>query len=463
MAKAKTVYFCKECGYESSGWLGKCPNCGEWNSFVEEKIQPVKTSGRGTWVASHSGKEGRVKVLNLDEVNAGEEARDPSGISELDRVLGGGFVKGSFVLVGGDPGIGKSTLLLQTCDRFQAAGKNILYVSGEESPSQIRMRADRLGVKASGINLLASTDFHRIEEEIVERRPEFVVIDSIQTIYMPELASAPGSVSQVRECAAGLLRLAKSLEVIIVLVGHVTKEGAIAGPRVLEHMVDTVLYFEGDGQHSLRMLRCVKNRFGNTDELGLFEMRREGLISVADPSQALLAGRPLQVPGTVVTAIQEGSRTLLMEIQALVSPSAFAQALRTPQGIERMRLSMLLAVLQKNIRQDLSQFDIYLNVAGGMKIKETGADLAVLAAIFSSLEDRPLRDDLLVFGEIGLAGEVRSVSHPEKRVQDAARLGWKRFLLPSQAEKVVSRLELAADCEVYYISLVKEAMDLLFQ
>lgn len=460
MAKAKSKFFCKECGYESSGWMGRCPSCSSWNSFVEEKIQAV-SKGRGSWVRAE-GRGERAEVVTLDSVEGGKEARTLSRIPELDRVLGGGFVNGSFVLVGGDPGIGKSTLLLQTCGSLHEHGAEILYVSGEESAQQIRMRADRLGVDPKGIKLLASTDFHRIEEEITERKPDFVVIDSIQTIYIPELSSAPGSVSQVREAAGGLLRLAKSLGVIIVLVGHVTKDGSIAGPRVLEHMVDTVLYFEGDVERSLRILRCVKNRFGNTDELGIFEMRSEGLISVEDPSRALLSGRPLQVPGTVITSVIEGSRTLLLEIQALVSPSGFQQAMRTTQGIERLRLSMLLAVLQKHLKKDMSAYDCYLNVTGGLRIKETGADLAILAAILSSLEEKAIRQDLLIFGEVGLAGEVRSVNQPDRRVSDAARLGWKRFILPYQAEKQISRLELPETCEIVYISQVREAIDLLF-
>lgn len=460
MAKAKSKFFCKECGYESSGWLGKCPSCGEWNSFVEEKITPA-ASGRGTWVrADEGGRESH--ILELDAVEGTEEIRHHSHMTELDRVLGGGFVRGSLVLIGGDPGIGKSTLLLQVCGAMSRDERSILYVSGEESPAQIRMRADRLGIDPKCIRLLPSTDYAKIEAQIIKDKPEFVVIDSIQTMYVPEISSAPGSVSQVRETAGGLLRLAKTHGITIVLVGHVTKEGSIAGPRVLEHMVDTVLYFEGEGQNSLRILRCVKNRFGSTDELGVFEMRDKGLFSIEDPSLVMLQGRPLQVAGTAVTSCMEGSRPLLIEIQALMNQSHYQQPLRMSQGIDRLRLSMLLAILQKQIKKDLGSYDCYVNVTGGIKVKEPSSDLAVVSAVLSSLEDRPLAPDLLIFGELGLAGEIRSVSQVDKRVLDAVRLGWKKFLLPSQSEKQLSRLKLPDGIELYYVSLLNEAVDVLF-
>lgn len=459
MAKGKTIFVCQSCGYESSGWLGKCPSCSEWHAFVEEKIvKKTAAKGRGTWHGDEASSQG----LRLDDVRLEDNVRLLSQIPELDRVLGGGFVKGSLSLIGGDPGIGKSTLLLQVTDALAKAHR-CLYVSGEESPMQIRMRADRLGVDSKAIVLLPSTNFERIAEMIEKDKPDFVVVDSIQTIYMPELTAAPGSVSQVREATAGLLRLAKGLDCTMVLVGHVTKDGAIAGPRLLEHMVDTVLYFEGEGQQPLRVLRSVKNRFGKTDELGLFEMSGKGLTSVDNPSVALLQGRPIAVPGTTVTSFLEGSRPLLIEIQALLNPSRQHQALRMSQGIDRMRLSMLLAVLEKYSKKPCSEYDCYVNVTGGLRIKETASDLAVVAAVLSSMEERPLDSELLMIGELGLSGEIRSVPQMERRVMDAVRLGWRRFMLPSQAERSVGKNKLPDGCDLYYVSLLNEAIDLLFQ
>lgn len=464
MAKPKSKFFCKECGYESSGWLGKCPSCGEWNSFVEEKISDTPKSQAGWLDLSLSHDQTTPSWRYLADVSSSqEEIRQASGLTELDRVLGGGFVQGSLVLVGGDPGIGKSTLLLQTSARMAAAGQEVLYISGEESPQQIRLRSDRLGLNPQGIRLMSSTNFEQIAQEIKDSQATFVVVDSIQTIYSPQLASAPGSVSQVRESAAGLLRLAKGLNVTIVLLGHVTKEGAIAGPRVLEHMVDTVLYFEGEPSQNLRILRCVKNRFGNTDELGIFEMREEGLRSVANPSLAMLAGRPLAMPGAAITASLEGTRPLMLEIQALMSPSHYQTATRMSQGLDRLRLNMLLAVIERFLKKDVSAYDCYLNVVGGLRVKETACDLAAAAAIISSLEDRSLADDLLILGELGLSGEIRPVSFPERRVGEALRLGWKNFVLPASVEDRMSALAQQAQANFYYVSLLDEAMDVIFQ
>lgn len=461
MAKVKTKFFCKECGYESSGWMGKCPSCNSWNSLVEEKIEP-EIKGRGSWVeAEDSGV--KAKVQSLYEVAAAEdEVRVKSGNPELDRVLGGGFVRASLILVGGDPGIGKSTLLLQVSSSLSQQGEAVLYVSGEESARQIRMRADRLQLDPGKIKLMTTTNFEAIADEIKVSKVDFVVVDSIQTIYSSELTSAPGSVSQVRETTAGLLRLAKNLGVTIILLGHVTKEGSIAGPRVLEHMVDTVLYFEGETSQNLRILRCVKNRFGNTDELGIFEMQEKGLVPVANPSLAMLAGRPLAVPGTAVSSLIEGTRPILIEIQALLSPSHYQQALRMSQGFDRLRLGMIMAIIEKHLKRDLSGFDCYLNVVGGLRVRETACDLAVAAAIFSSLEEKSLPEHMLILGELGLSGEIRSISFPEKRVQEAERLGWKKIILPASAEERVSQLNLGKNVHVFYAGLLEEAMDLLF-
>lgn len=462
MAKVKTKFFCKECGYESSGWLGKCPSCGSWNSFVEAKIEEPSRK-RGSWVQPEENADsGSNKVQQLSQIISGDEERFSSGMPELNRVLGGGLVRGSLILLGGDPGIGKSTLLLQVSAAVAGEGRKILYVSGEESPGQIRLRANRLKLANAAIALLPSTSFTKIEEAIRQTEADFVVIDSIQTIYVPEIASAPGTVTQVREAAGGLLRLAKNLNTTIVLVGHVTKDGSIAGPRILEHMVDTVLYFEGEGQSNLRLLRCVKNRFGTTDELAVFEMRDQGLFSISDPSLFMLKGRPIDVPGLAVTSCLEGSRPLLLEIQALLTPSSYQQALRMSQGIDRLRLSLLLAVLQKALKRDFSALDCYLNVTGGIRIRETAADLAVLAAILSSSEDKSLPADLLIIGEVGLSGEIRPVSRTSRRVQEALRLGWKKFILPSQSEEELSKLALPDGCQLYYVSLVNEAVDLFF-
>lgn len=462
MAKAKSKFFCSECGYESSGWLGKCPGCGRWNTFVEEKIEP-EAKQRGSWLEAESA-ERQEQLQDLSDVTASqEEVRLDTGIAELNRVLGGGFVRASLVLVGGDPGIGKSTLLLQTSASLVAQGQRVLYVSGEESPQQIRMRADRLALDPKGLSLLTSTNFNRISEEIQQTSPDFVVIDSIQTIYQADLNSAPGSVSQVRECTAGLLRLAKSLGVCIVLLGHVTKEGAIAGPRILEHMVDAVLYFEGESSQNLRILRCVKNRFGNTDELGIFEMREQGLMSVDNPSLAMLQGRPLAVPGAVISSAMEGTRSILLEIQALLTPSQYQQSSRMSQGFDRMRLNLILAVLEKQLKRDLSAYDCYLNVVGGLKIHETACDLAAAMAIVSSLEDKSVPDDFLVLGEMGLSGEIRSISFPERRVLEAGRLGWNKFLLPAQSEERLAAIKLDPHLKLFYVGQVSEAIDLLFR
>ena len=421
--KQKTTFFCKECGFESPKWLGQCPGCKEWDSFLEEPF--VKTAaGRSVTVTEHR------EPSKLSEIVTNDEVRTLTGIGELDRVLGGGIVTGSLVLVGGDPGIGKSTLLLQMCKQLAEAGKDVLYVSGEESVKQIKMRADRLGTFQKELFLLSETDLDIVTEVIGRKKPEIVIIDSIQTMYREEIGSAPGSVSQVRETTSTLMRLAKSLPVSIFIVGHVTKEGVVAGPRVLEHMVDTVLYFEGDGGASYRFLRGVKNRFGSTDEIGVFEMRGNGLVEVPNPSEYMLAGKPKQAPGSIVVCSIEGTRPILIEVQALVCQTNFNMPRRTSTGTDYNRVNLLMAVIEKRMGVRMGDCDAYINVAGGMRIHEPALDLGIILALLTSYRNQSLDDETICFGEVGLAGEVRAVNMAEQRVLEAAKLGFKRCILP---------------------------------
>lgn len=421
--KQKTTFFCKECGFESPKWLGQCPGCKEWDSFVEEPV--VKTAaGRSVTVTEHR------EPSKLSEIVTNDEVRTLTGIGELDRVLGGGIVTGSLVLVGGDPGIGKSTLLLQMCKQLAEAGKDVLYVSGEESVKQIKMRADRLGTFQKELFLLSETDLDIVTEVIGRKKPEIVIIDSIQTMYREEIGSAPGSVSQVRETTSTLMRLAKSLPVSIFIVGHVTKEGVVAGPRVLEHMVDTVLYFEGDGGASYRFLRGVKNRFGSTDEIGVFEMRGNGLVEVPNPSEYMLAGKPKQAPGSIVVCSIEGTRPILIEVQALVCQTNFNMPRRTSTGTDYNRVNLLMAVIEKRMGVRMGDCDAYINVAGGMRIHEPALDLGIILALLTSYRNQSLDDETICFGEVGLAGEVHAVNMAEQRVLEAAKLGFKRCILP---------------------------------
>ena len=421
--KQKTTFFCKECGFESPKWLGQCPGCKEWDSFVEEPV--VKTAaGRSVTVTEHR------EPSKLSEIVTNDEVRTLTGNGELDRVLGGGIVTGSLVLVGGDPGIGKSTLLLQMCKQLAEAGKDVLYVSGEESVKQIKMRADRLGTFQKELFLLSETDLDIVTEVIGRKKPEIVIIDSIQTMYREEIGSAPGSVSQVRETTSTLMRLAKSLPVSIFIVGHVTKEGVVAGPRVLEHMVDTVLYFEGDGGASYRFLRGVKNRFGSTDEIGVFEMRGNGLVEVQNPSEYMLAGKPKQAPGSIVVCSIEGTRPILIEVQALVCQTNFNMPRRTSTGTDYNRVNLLMAVIEKRMGVRMGDCDAYINVAGGMRIHEPALDLGIILALLTSYRNQSLDDETICFGEVGLAGEVRAVNMAEQRVLEAAKLGFKRCILP---------------------------------
>ncbi|WP_058300166.1 DNA repair protein RadA [Gorillibacterium timonense] len=426
MAKAKTKFVCQDCGYESPKWLGKCPGCEAWNTLVEEVETKVMTQG----VLPVSGLS-QEKAVSITEIAGALDPRIRTENRELDRVLGGGIVPGSLILVGGDPGIGKSTLLLQTSHSLTLAGRKALYISGEESARQTKLRADRLGALSPLLYVLCETNLERIDEAIEKVAPDFVVIDSIQTVYHPAVTSAPGSVSQVRECTSHFMRLAKTKGIAIVLVGHVTKEGAIAGPRLLEHMVDCVLYFEGERHHTYRLLRAVKNRFGSTNEIGIFEMREAGLAEIANPSELFLSERPRGVSGSTVVASMEGTRPMLVELQALVSPTTFPSPRRMSTGFDYNRMSLIMAVLEKRNGLFLQSQDAYLNVAGGVRLDEPAVDLGVAVSIASSFKDRPTRPDDVVFGEIGLTGEVRGVSRIEQRVREAEKLGFKRIILPA--------------------------------
>jgi DNA repair protein RadA/Sms len=422
MARQKTVFYCLQCGYESPKWLGRCPGCGAWNQMEEELQRPAALRRKAT-LKSHP--------IPLAGVSAADEGRRLHTDSrELDRVLGGGLIPGSLVLIGGDPGIGKSTLVLQAAQGLGRAGKSVLYIAGEESPAQLSLRAKRLQVDSPQIMVLAETDMNVLEEQVRSLKPDVVVVDSVQTVYRPELSSAAGSVSQLKEATATWLRLAKEENIAVLLVGHVTKDGQIAGPRVLEHMVDCVLYFEGDRQHLYRILRAVKNRFGSTHEIGIFTMDAAGLKEVANPSEWLLAQRPLGAAGSVVTASMEGTRPLLVEIQALLTPSRYGNPRRTATGVDLNRLALILAVLERHLGVNVQDFDVFVNAAGGVRLIEPAVDLAVAAGLVSSLRDRPVETDLLFVGELGLAGEVRGIPHLEQRLHEGARLGFNRAVVP---------------------------------
>lgn len=432
MAKGKNnVFFCQECGYESSKWVGQCPACKAWNTMVEE-IVDKKSSVTHRQITE-------VQVAKLNDVQSSSEKRMDTHIEELNRVLGGGIVPGSLVLVGGDPGIGKSTLLLQTCKSLSDQKIAVLYISGEESLQQIKMRADRIGIFSDEMTLLCETNLDLIQGVIEERKPQVVVIDSIQTMFRENVNSAPGSVSQVREATSVLMRLAKEQGIAIFVVGHVTKEGTVAGPRVLEHMVDTVLYFEGDRYASYRILRAVKNRFGSTNEIGVFEMCQSGLREVPNPSEYMLDGKPKNASGSIVVCTMEGTRSLLVEIQALVCHSAFGMPRRTAAGVDYNRVNLLMAVLEKNVGVRLADQDAYINIAGGMKVSEPATDLGLVLAIISSFRNRPIAEDMICFGEVGLSGEVRSVNMVEQRIAEAHKLGFKQCILPKVCMKNIQK------------------------
>lgn len=435
MAKAKTTaFFCKECGYESSKWLGQCPQCRQWNSFVEEPAKKQGAAGTFRGIGQQPGQD--TAPVRLSEILSNPEERTSTGYAELDRVLGGGIVRGSLVLVGGDPGIGKSTLLLQVCQNIADIG-NVLYISGEESLRQIKLRADRLGTFSDGLTLLCETNLDVIDDVVRKAMPDIVVIDSIQTMFREDVSSAPGSVSQVRESTSLLLQLAKGLNISVFIVGHVTKEGMVAGPRVLEHMVDTVLYFEGDKNAAYRLIRAVKNRFGSTNEIGVFEMQESGLKEVANPSEYMLDGRPDGASGSVVACLMEGTRPMLVEIQALVCQTNFGMPRRTAAGADINRFNLLMAVLEKRIGLRLSGCDAYLNIAGGLRISEPALDLGIIYAVLSSYKNVAVDHNTIIFGEVGLAGEVRAVSHAAQRVNEAVKLGFTACILPEVCLKTV--------------------------
>lgn len=451
MAKGtKTLFYCKECGNESSKWLGQCPVCHEWNTFVEAEV--TKSSQKVEKALMER------KPSHLSEIQMEEEKRISTHMEEMDRVLGGGIVRGSLVLVGGDPGIGKSTLLLQTCHRLCADDLSLLYISGEESLQQIRMRADRIGEFNDHLALLAETNLEIIDGVIRKEKPDIVIIDSIQTMYSDGVDSAPGSVSQVRESTATLMKLAKGLGVTVFVVGHVTKEGTVAGPRVLEHMVDTVLYFEGDRHASYRILRAVKNRFGSTDEIGVFEMQQDGLREVLNPSEYMLEGKPEEASGSVVACSVEGTRPILVEVQALVCRSNFGMPRRTAAGCDYNRVNLLMAVLEKRLGFHLSEYDAYVNIAGGMKMNEPAIDLGIALAIVSSMKDQVISDRVICFGEIGLSGEVRSVQMAEQRVNEAKKLGFERVILPASNLKALKNTK---EIDLVGVSNIAEAVKAL--
>lgn len=454
VAKASTRYVCQQCGHEAIKWLGRCPDCGSWNSFSEEVTLPPARGGLGTGATLVYGE--RAAPRRLTEVALDRHARIPTGLGEFDRVLGGGIVPGSLVLIGGDPGIGKSTLLAQVADRLSRSHGRTLYVTGEESAEQVKLRAERLGVEAAELFLLAETRIDAVEVHAAALKPRFLIIDSIQTMHDPQLASAAATVSQVRGCTARLARLAKGSHTAVFIVGHVTKEGTLAGPRVLEHMVDTVLYFEGDRFQSYRLLRAVKNRFGSTEELGIFEMGEAGLAEVESASEYLLAERPAHGTGSVVVPVVEGTRPLLVEVQGLVARSYLVSPRRMTTGVDYNRTCMILAVLEKRVGLRLADKDVYVNVAGGLKLTEPAVDLGIAVALASSYRDRPVEAGLVVAGEVGLAGEVRAVQQVEKRLREAARLGFTRALVAKAAER---RSASAWPLAVEPVATVREAVD----
>nr|WP_027872139.1 DNA repair protein RadA [[Eubacterium] cellulosolvens] len=461
MKEKKSVFYCQNCGYESSKWMGQCPACHEWNTFVEEVVSEKKTGKKASGSAARSEKNLRPKSLSEIDVTAGH--RMETGIGELDRVLGGGIVKGALMLIGGDPGIGKSTLLLQVCRELSDKGVHVLYVSGEESLQQIKLRALRIGEFTDNLKLYCETDLDDIQNVIENTKPELVVIDSIQTMYNEAVSSSPGSVSQVRETTAVLLRMAKSLQVPVFIVGHVTKDGNVAGPRVLEHMVDTVLYFEGDRNQSYRILRAAKNRFGSTNEIGVFEMRSEGLEEVKNPSEYMLDGRPEDASGSVVACSMEGSRPIMIEIQALVSRTNFNFPRRTANGTDFNRVNLLMAVLEKRARINLSQSDAYINITGGVRMSEPAVDLAIVLALASSHKDVPVPADTVVFGEVGLSGEIRSVTMAEQRVREAAKLGFGKVILPNACMRSLEKLQEELKIRMYPVRNVREAIDCILR
>ena len=449
MAKAKTIFFCADCGTESPKWMGRCPGCGAFNT-MQEHVEKPAASGRAKAASIGASR----KAQKISQLDTGDESRFSTGVGELDRVLGGGAVVGSLVLVGGAPGIGKSTLLLQICNCL-CGERSVLYVSGEESERQLKLRAVRLGVTAERLYVLSETCLSDIVEAVDEIQPDILIVDSIQTLYNESNESSPGSVSQVKDCTMTMMQLSKSRGITVFVVGHINKDGAIAGPKVLEHMVDCVLYFEGDPNTSYRLLRAAKNRFGSTNEIGVFEMRDTGLREVPNPSQMLLAGRPEGAPGTCVACVMEGTRPVLAEVQALVSKTTFNVPRRTADGFDFNRAALLLAVAEKRGGMKLNVFDAYINVIGGLKLDEPGADLPVILAVASSYRDAPIADDVVAIGEVGLTGEIRSVSHMNQRLQEVSRLGFKKCIIPKGGAE---KLEVPEGLSVYRVRNISEAI-----
>ena len=453
MARAKIIFACQNCGHQSPKWLGKCPDCNQWNTLVEEKFEraahPRDEFNLGT----------KEHPTSIAEISTAEEGRVLSGIGEFDRVLGGGLVPGSVTLIGGDPGIGKSTLLLQAFAALSQRGLSCLYVSGEESPRQIKMRAERLGIAAPNLLILSETSLERILEQVKKIKPAVLVVDSIQTLFSPSLPSAPGSIGQVRECSGSIIVLAKKGGFSTFLIGHVTKDGSLAGPRVLEHMVDTVLYFEGDRGHNFRILRAVKNRFGSTNEIGVFEMKESGLKEVSNPSEIFLLERPLQAPGSAVICSMEGTRPILVELQALVSPSFLAVPRRTTIGVDHNRVALLVAVLEKKMGVKLFNQDIFVNVAGGVQVEEPAVDLGIIAAVASSYQEKAIDPRTVIFGEVGLAGEIRAIAQAEARLKEAGKLGFERCILPTSNSSQLGHIK---NPELIGVSSLAECWQILF-
>jgi DNA repair protein RadA/Sms len=452
--KKETLFVCQNCGHSTGKWLGKCPECGEWNSLVEEKSQPTRRSG-----VRNGFKLRDISAVPFTEIESQDDVRIPSGVTEFDRVLGGGIVPGTLVLIGGDPGIGKSTLLLQVADKLSAAGALVLYISGEESERQIKLRGERLAVEAKNVFILPETNLENISNEIERLKPGVIIVDSIQTVFSSAIESAPGSVSQVREVAHQFLLLAKNRGIPIFLIGHITKDGSIAGPKVLEHIVDTVLYFEGERHHNHRIVRAVKNRFGAANEVGVFEMTGTGLMPVANPSQMFLQERPQNVAGSIVTACMEGTRPLLVEIQALVSGTKYGTGRRMTQGLDQNRVALMIAMLEKRAGLQLTGDDVFVNIAGGLEVDEPAVDLGVVTAIVSSFKNLTIDPHTAVFGEIGLTGEVRGAMQASVRAREAQALGFKKIVLPASN---VAGLERLLGVRVVGVKSVDEALDELF-
>lgn len=452
MAKTKTKYVCQNCGYETAKWMGKCSDCDQWNTFVEE-IETASTSGLKSRNKTYISKLKKVQDVQFDE-----KTRTKIGIEELDRVLGGGIVKGSLILIGGDPGIGKSTIILQVADKIASKSKKVLYISGEESEGQIKLRADRLGSKSQELYILAETDLSIIKNVIDNENPDLLIVDSVQTLFNPEITSAPGSVSQVREVTNFFMKYAKKNGIATFIIGHVTKQGSIAGPKVLEHMVDTVLYFEGDKDNIYRVLRAVKNRFGSTNEIGIFEMTGKGLIEVNNPSEMLLSGRPIGEAGTIVVSAIEGTRPVMIEIQALVTPTSFGNPRRLANGLDYNRVSLLMAVLEKRIGFQAQSFDAYVNITGGIQIKEPALDLGVVMALMSSYKDQAINSKIVVAGEVGLAGEIRSIINIEKRIIEAEKLGFEKIFVPKNRYEMPK----SSNIEVIQVDNIGEIINKVF-